>query len=189
MAEKKCSKCGDLKPLDKFYFLKSGKEARRSECITCSQAACRQYRAKNIEKIKAIDKAYYEKNKDRWKEYEIKRRQSPDFRRKISETQKRWYLRNKEQKNVWTRNRRAKIKGLMGTHTKQDVLNLLRLQKSLCIYCRIDIGKSFHVDHIMPVSAGGHNDVSNLQLLCKTCNLKKNNKHPQQFAEEIGLLI
>lgn len=30
-----------------------------------------------------------------------------------------------------------------------------------------------HIDHIVPVSAGGCNDLANLQLLCKACNLKK----------------
>lgn len=34
-----------------------------------------------------------------------------------------------------------------------------------------------HYDHIVPLAQGGLNDVSNLQLLCSTCNLKKNKIH------------
>lgn len=34
----------------------------------------------------------------------------------------------------------------------------------------------FHIDHIIPWSLGGKTELSNLQLLCSTCNLKKNNK-------------
>lgn len=30
-----------------------------------------------------------------------------------------------------------------------------------------------HIDHIVPLAAGGSNDLVNLQLLCKQCNLKK----------------
>jgi len=30
-----------------------------------------------------------------------------------------------------------------------------------------------HIDHIVPLAAGGSNDLVNLQLLCKECNLKK----------------
>jgi len=33
------------------------------------------------------------------------------------------------------------------------------------------------------------NDRTNLQILCKPCNLKKNAKDPIRFAQEIGLLL
>ena len=34
-------------------------------------------------------------------------------------------------------------------------------------------GTAVHVDHIIPVSRGGGNEVDNLQLLCRACNLSK----------------
>ena len=34
----------------------------------------------------------------------------------------------------------------------------------------------FHIDHIIPWSLGGKTELDNLQLLCSSCNLKKNNK-------------
>src|SRR6266481_7722962 len=33
-----------------------------------------------------------------------------------------------------------------------------------------------HVDHYIPVKLGGANETSNLQILCKSCNLKKGAK-------------
>lgn len=33
-----------------------------------------------------------------------------------------------------------------------------------------------NIDHIMPVSRGGTNDLDNLRLLCRPCNSKKSNK-------------
>lgn len=48
-----------------------------------------------------------------------------------------------------------------------------------CIACHrdltglINIMSEEHYDHIMPLAAGGLNDVSNLQLLCSNCNLRK----------------
>lgn len=33
-----------------------------------------------------------------------------------------------------------------------------------------------HIDHVIPLSRGGNNEESNLQLLCAACNLKKADK-------------
>lgn len=41
-----------------------------------------------------------------------------------------------------------------------------------CQHCGTSSGK-FHVDHIVPLSKGGLDDISNLQFLCETCNLTK----------------
>jgi len=35
----------------------------------------------------------------------------------------------------------------------------------------------FQIDHIKPMSKGGLTEVVNLQLLCKTCNMKKSDKY------------
>ena len=42
--------------------------------------------------------------------------------------------------------------------------------------CICDTGRRLEIDHIYPFSKGGSNDISNLQVLCKTCNLKKRDK-------------
>jgi 5-methylcytosine-specific restriction endonuclease McrA len=42
------------------------------------------------------------------------------------------------------------------------------------------------VDHIMPISKGGHkHDLNNLQPMCQYCNSKKCNKVPEIFSNEI----
>lgn len=44
--------------------------------------------------------------------------------------------------------------------------------KAICAYCgRKDV--KFHVDHILPLSRGGRDELKNLQLLCVRCNLSK----------------
>ena len=40
-----------------------------------------------------------------------------------------------------------------------------------CAKC--GVVKDLHIDHIVPLALDGSNDLDNLQLLCKTCNLSK----------------
>ncbi|HEX9641682.1 MAG TPA: HNH endonuclease, partial [Candidatus Krumholzibacteria bacterium] len=56
---------------------------------------------------------------------------------------------------------------------------LLYRDRGRCALCLKDIsgllaaGKDQHIDHIMPLAAGGTNDPTNLQYLCEQCNLIK----------------
>ena len=42
----------------------------------------------------------------------------------------------------------------------------------VCAYCGTDEGE-MHIDHIIPRKAGGDHSLDNLQVLCKSCNLRK----------------
>ena len=48
----------------------------------------------------------------------------------------------------------------------------------ICMKCGKNVDrKNFHVDHIVPISAGGDEwDLNNLELSCPECNLKKGAK-------------
>jgi hypothetical protein len=57
----------------------------------------------------------------------------------------------------------------------QDVMNhVWNRDGGKCITCGSKENLEF--DHIVPVSKGGSTTYRNLQLLCKTCNIKKYNK-------------
>ena len=59
---------------------------------------------------------------------------------------------------------------------------VLKRAKSKCELCGISSKeKSLDIDHIIPRTKGGTNDISNLQALCYTCNRQKNNKDDTDF--------
>lgn len=120
---------------------------------------------------------------------ETKRKWAKANPEKLKANYRRYYQKNKEYyKSTW-RNRDALRRAAHGSHTVADIRALDRAQHGKCVYCRIAFGKKYHVDHITPLSAGGANDRTNLQLLCPPCNLSKGAKHPLVFARQIGLLL
>ncbi len=58
-----------------------------------------------------------------------------------------------------------------------------------CVLCgatpEIDSDVRLHVDHIVPRSKGGSNEMSNLQVLCSECNLGKSNRDETAFGESV----
>lgn len=67
-------------------------------------------------------------------------------------------------------------------YTKQDVKDLLYSQKAMCAYCSVSIAGGYHIDHIVPLSRGGGNGKENICLACPSCNCRKHNKTPDEWS-------
>jgi hypothetical protein len=54
-------------------------------------------------------------------------------------------------------------------------LTLFLKRKGTCASCyqKIDAGKAWDIDHILPLALGGTNEPENLQILCKPCHQSK----------------
>lgn len=97
---------------------------------------------------------------------------------------------NPEGRRARDRNRSARKRNAAGSHTADDVLRLFELQCGKCATCRRKVSfAAKHVDHVKPLARGGENGRHNLQILCASCNLRKNAKDPIDWARENGMLL
>ncbi|MEG4023452.1 HNH endonuclease [Microcoleus sp. S13C4] len=69
---------------------------------------------------------------------------------------------------------------------------VLARDKWKCLSCgrsSKEDGVLLEVDHIIPRSKGGSNDISNLQTLCKKCNIGKSNRDSTRLGMTSDELI
>jgi 5-methylcytosine-specific restriction endonuclease McrA len=121
----------------------------------------RRWRANNVEAAREAHREWRDANLD----YDRER--------------KRQYWRdNPEQAREACRRRRALLASAAGSHTVEEILALLDKQGGICVGpgCGADIMESWTVDHKIPLTREGSDDVGNLQLLCHPCNCSKNDR-------------
>lgn len=162
----------------------------------------RKYYAMNPEKYREAQKRYRERNLDRVKEKEKYYRDNN--KEKVRAAHAAWKLANPEKAKAslaaWEKanpekriavnaNRRARKRNADGSYTAEQIDCLKGLQKDRCAICAAKLSDKYHRDHIMPLALGGTNDISNIQLLCQTCNCRKGAKHPIEYAQQIGRLL
>ena len=87
----------------------------------------------------------------------------------LKELRKRTRLNNKAKANPYARRREWLPKAIR--------CQVAAKYKYKCRYCgRSAREVKTHVDHVVPLSRGGTDDIENLCLACVECNLKKSNK-------------
>lgn len=100
-----------------------------------------------------------------------------------------WAAANQDSIRVYRMNRKARVRAAGGRLSPNLTEKLLKLQRGKCACCALPLGSRFHLDHIVPISLGGKNVDTNIQLLRATCNLKKHAKHPVDFMQSLGYLL
>lgn len=171
-----CCACKTIKHLDLFALCKTGKMGRQTYCRVCRKEKYNHSPAKikydkeydSLNKLKRIKyvENYYILNKDKLLNRALK-----------------WAKSNPDKANLYSRNRRARLKKSEGFHTLDDIKRIYENQKGKCNYCGKELLSKYHVDHRMPLMLGGSNFPDNLQILCSTCNLKKHAAHPDEFEK------
>lgn len=186
---KRCSKCGFEKDIMDFYRSKATKDGYQSRCKKCAL----KHR-----------KEYYEKNKDKIREYWGKYSQTEKGRIVIARKEKK-YLQSPKGKIVRARRvrkyeqspngkmaikrkshkRRVHMKCTETTLTSGQWVLIIKMQNTRCNICKQKFTKSRlpTMDHIIPVSKGGGLTFENAQALCRSCNSTKNAKLDLGFIQ------
>lgn len=144
------------------------------------------YRARNRPKQKEYSAAYRVDN--RAKEKERVAVWCAKNTAKVAAKQATWRSNNHEKCLIYGHNRRSRLKA-SGRLSQGLAAKLYALQKGKCVCCNKPLGKDYHLDHIAPLTLGGKNIDSNMQLLRSTCNLEKHAKPPEQFMRQRGFLL
>lgn len=98
----------------------------------------------------------------------------------------RWRRENPEQFRAICLNRRAR-QAAAGGISADEIRAIVKRQKGRCVVC--SKRAKLEMDHVMPLALGGSGHRHNFQGLCRSCNAKKNAKHPIDFNRSRGLLL
>lgn len=165
------------------HFLETGEDVleeydhfqRIDSCVTSYLSAYGEYEILSEESIEVFDKALREETFWNLESLEL---DHPIEQIKIYiDRCKSIYLAHqlKEQNQITYTNRRKQASKAI---SRKDLrVKLLEQYAYSCVSCKSTMNLS--VDHIIPVSLGGGDEMSNLQILCRSCNSKKGNKLPQ----------
>ena len=146
-----------------------------------------------------LQKQYREAKPELYKE--TAKRRAELIRDQITEYRRDYYIKNadvlRKKSAQWARENPDKVKAnsknsrirrryrmATGRWSAADVAALLDFQNGKCAnpYCLVELVK-YHVDHIVALARGGSNLPSNIQLLCKECNLRKSIKTMPEFLQ------
>lgn len=195
---KECRICGDWKEYSQYTKHKNSKDGHDSRCKDCRKA----YARANKEKKSAYMKAYKKANKDKFVESDKKYKQKN--KDKVAEYQKEYgRIRDKEKKRQYDKafrqsekgkevRYRAKLKRRSNENevrfTPHKRRTIIERDKWTCQCCGVKVHDDkvnnptkAHIDHIVPISKGGNSETGNLRVLCRTCNLSKQNKMDDQL--------
>lgn len=88
------------------------------------------------------------------------------------------YCFEEDYKEYWLNEGKNKKSKRKRTHIPRGLRHeVFKRDNYTCVECgaKKSDGATLHVDHIIPVSKGGSDELDNLQTLCKDCNLNKSN--------------
>ena len=195
--EKSCTKCGEVKPLEKFKLDSRNKSGVAATCKDCTNAYHRKYQEKNRDKHLARGKKYHADNRDerlaaqkkykaenRAKELARGKKYYEDNRAKIAARKKKYREKFPEKSAAITAKRRAAQLERIPAWSNDDDLKAIKKIYARCRRINKLTGIKHQVDHVIPLqgdSISGLHHSTNLAIIPAALNISKNNKW--EFSE------
>lgn len=198
---KVCVRCRKAQHHDNFYVINPKKRSprRSSYCIPCNKLQSIEWAKRNPEAVRrhrqGVRGRHGEQMRKRSRErYRTKVGGLTKFPRtpeRVAAQRKVNYQRNREyyrQKNArWVQEnplqnrlrkarRDARKRGAEGNFSKAEFLELCEQHGNACLACGAD-WELLEADHVVPLTQGGTNWISNIQPLCRSCNASKREQH------------
>lgn len=180
------------------YYLQQFQEYHKNNAEEIKKRKKSHYK-ENKEYIREKIKENYKENKERYLEYAKQYR--TENKEKVNHNNREYYMLNKEkvkkQRKEWYYSENGREKHFQYNLKRRSYKNHVRFygvkRKNIldrdswtCQHCGIKVHDRYtgdwntpdkaHIDHIIPISKGGNSEPSNLQVLCRTCNLSKQDK-------------
>lgn len=140
-----------------------------------------QYNQEHREKHKIYAKNWYQRNREKtlvrsayWAQENSER---------YAANQKRWREENPERKRALEARRKARKENLPDTLTEEQRERLLLIGQATFP------GEDLHLDHFIPLDAGGGTTLANTHYIPASINLSKANRLPQDIYEQSELCL
>ena len=202
MNHKACKGCGLTKKLSEFYVSATNRDGRWGKCKLCVRTRAQKYRREHLEQYARLEKAranlphriearrkYQEEHKEEISEYKkgwaaeneesvsaSKRKHYELNRDEIIARSKKWAESNPEKvrqaKANNSRKRRAARHASPGCFTAEEFRALCESYGNRCLACG-DTEAALEADHVVPLTRGGSDNISNIRPLCGSCNRRR----------------
>lgn len=176
---KRCTKCGETKPLDAFHRNKRKPDGLEIYCKPCRKEQAARLYADNKDRINARNRSYYQQNASavtqRTNAY---KRSNPD---RVRQCNADYYRANVEAHQRRNDARRARLAN--ATHEPYSRADIFAAYGGTCAYCD---APAEHLDHVVALSRGGADAAHNLLPACAPCNLSKGARSLAEWASTFG---
>lgn len=165
-----CNMCQTEKHVSEFYADKGDPSGLRFQCAKCERRRSKEYRNRNIERVRENGRAWVERNKDKVAAMRANyRKKFRDKRRAYDEEYNRKYP-EKRRERVMRRNARKKKTSIGPV----DYRRIWERDRGFCYLCGQKVDpKDCWYDHVIPLAKGGAHIESNIAVTHSWCNQHK----------------